>query len=367
MTYNEVLFEEMAGNGGNLGIIILNRPTVLNSLNHSMIHAMYEQLHRWAVADHIKAVVIRAAEGRAFCAGGDLRLTYDRIKTHDPIMTDFFRDEYQLNRFIFHYPKPYIALLDGITMGGGVGISIHGSHRIATDRLLFAMPETGIGFFPDVGGSYFLPRLPSKIGFYLGLTGARIASDDCVGIGIANLKVAQSSLPALMNTLAEQPFLATGTDPRSQVTKLIETFAIPIKSSHLIEQQQAIFACFNGNTMEAICDALQHTDNLLCKEAALVLNKKSPTSLKITLRAMQEGMHLDFDACMRQEYRLVTRFLQGHDFVEGIRAVIIDKDQTPHWDPSLLEEVTNNELDKYFAPLEKELPRILSAVAKLAP
>lgn len=352
-SYTDVLFEEKKGKGGNLGVILLNRQNVLNSLDHDMIHAMYNQLQAWTEADHIKAVVIRAAEGRAFCAGGDLRLTYDRIKAHDPAMANFFRDEYQLNRLIFHYPKPYIALLDGITMGGGVGISIHGSHRIATDNLLFAMPETGIGFFPDVGGTYFLPRLPGKIGFYLGLVGAKIASDDCVGIGIAQLKVAQQSLPELINALAENVF--DEKDARQSVTQIMQPFRLSSQPSQLLEQRRAIYDCFSGDTVEEIVTALQKSENITCKEAALLIAKKSPSSLKITLKALQEGKRLDFDACMRQEYRLVTRFLQGHDFAEGIRAVIIDKDQKPKWQPSSLKEVTESEVEKYFAPLMKEL------------
>lgn len=350
--YTEVLFEEIPGNGGHLGVMTLNRPAVLNSLNHAMVHAMYKQLCAWESQDHIKAIIIRAAEGRAFCAGGDLRLTYDRMLAKDPVMTDFFRDEYQLNLKIFHYPKPYIAFLDGITMGGGVGVSIHGSHRVATDRLLFAMPETGIGFFPDVGGSYFLPRLSGRIGYYLGLTGARIASDDCVQIGIAQHKVAQDSLSTLLNALAQQPFVG---DARAAVTKIIEQYRVPVKSSLLIEHQQAINHCFAANTMEEIMVALKQSEHTICQEAAAMITKKSPTSLKISLKAMQEGARKDFDACMQQEYRLVTRFLHGHDFAEGIRAVIIDKDQMPKWKPDSIEGVTEAEVEKYFAPLTAEL------------
>jgi len=350
--YTEVSFEEMQGNGGHLGVITLNRPTVLNSLNHAMVNAMYAQLLAWEHADHIKAVVIRAAEGRAFCAGGDLRLTYDRMKARDPVMTSFFYDEYQLNRKIFHYPKPYIALLDGITMGGGVGISIHGSHRVATDRLLFAMPETGIGFFPDVGGTYFLPRLSNRLGYYLGLTGARISSDECVHLGIAHHKISQEALPQLLNDLAQTSFTD---DSRAAVSTIIEKYRVPVKSSPLMDQQQMINHCFSANTMEEIMYALQQCENSICKEAVVAINKKSPTSLKISLRAMQAGSKSDFDTCMRQEYRLVSRFLLGHDFAEGIRAVIIDKDQMPKWNPSSIEDVTNANVEKYFAPLTEEL------------
>lgn len=350
--YTEVLFEEISGTNGNLGMIILNRPAVLNSLNHSMVKAMYDQLQAWAVADHIKAVVIRAAEGRAFCAGGDLRLTYDRIRSHDPIMAHFFHDEYLLNRFIFHFPKPYIALLDGITMGGGVGISIHGSHRVATERLLFAMPETGIGFFPDVGGTFFLPRLPGYVGYYLGLVGARIASDDCVALGIAQQKVAPEVLPALIDALAQCSF---ENDARGAVTAVINKFKLPSQTSPLMKHQSALDGCFAGKTMEEILLALQNSEDKICQQALSLIAKKSPTSLKVTLQALHDGKNLDFDVCMRQEYRLTCRFLKEQDFAEGIRAVIIDKDQNPQWNPSILEEVTSSMVKKYFAPLAEEL------------
>lgn len=350
--YQEVLFEEKSGKNGHLGIITLNRPDVLNALNHTMIKALQAQLQRWANAADIKAVVIRAAEGRAFCAGGDLRLTYERAKANDPAMADFFREEYQLNRFIFHFPKPYIALLDGITMGGGVGISIHGSHRVATDRLLFAMPETGIGFFPDVGGTYFLPRLPGKIGCYLGLTGARLNADESVAIGLMQQKVAPDQLPKIIDTLADE---SLGQDPRATVTRILNEFSTDIGPSKLLANEAALNAVFSGRTMEDIVAALQQSTNSLCQEALQALGKKSPTSLKITLKALREGEHLDFDACMRQEYRLVCHFLLGHDFIEGIRALIIDKDQKPQWQPSTLNAVHEAEIEKYFSPLTREL------------
>lgn len=350
--YTEVLFEERKGNGGDLGIITLNRANVLNSLNHDMVLAMHQQLLRWQNDNNIKAVVIRAAEGRAFCAGGDLRLTYERMKSRDPIMTHFFRDEYQLNRLIHHYPKPYIALLDGITMGGGVGISIHGSHRVATDRLLFAMPETGIGFFPDVGGTYFLPRIQNHIGMYLGLSGARIACDDCVEIGIATHKVGQTALPDLINAIAERQFDA---DAKQTVSAVINEFSIATLPSRLREHANSIAECFGATSVKAIFDKIAQSNDILCQEAALAMQKKSPLSLMITLHALHLGNQMDFDRCMQQEFRLVTRFLLSHDFAEGIRAVIIDKDQSPKWQPSSLAEVKTDAVQAYFAPLEEEL------------
>lgn len=350
--FDEVLFEEISGNGGNLGVITLNRPAVLNSLSHKMIVAMHAKLKTWLDDTNIKAVVVRPTEGRAFCAGGDLRLTYDRARANNPKMTEFFYDEYHLNRFIHHYPKPYIAFLNGITMGGGVGISIHGSHRVATEKLLFAMPETGIGFFPDVGGTFFLPRLPGRLGYYLGLTGARIKTEDCVGLGITQHQVAEKDLPELLSALAKQAFSA---DAKSSVTQVINQFKVASQPSVLLQQQDIIDTAFAAGSMEEILQTIHHRSEQVCQDAAVMLSKKSPTSLKITLRALDEGKHLDFDTVMRHEYRLTCRFLQGHDFPEGIRAVIIDKDQKPVWKPGTLLEVTREDVEKYFSPMAEEL------------
>lgn len=352
METQDVLFSEITGHGGNLGVITLNRPAVLNSLNHDMIVAMHPKLNEWAQAAHIKAVVIRAAEGRAFCAGGDLRLTYERAKQHNPLMTEFFSDEYQLNRCIHHYPKPYIALLDGITMGGGVGVSIHGSHRVATERLLFAMPETGIGFFPDVGGTYFLPRLPGLTGYYLGLTGARIKADDSTALGLTNHNIKHDSIPDLLTALADTTF---DQDARASVSAIIARFHAPAAVSALQAAQPALDACFAAPTVEAIMERLAASQHPVCQEALAAMQKKSPTSLKVTLAALNNGKNMSFDACMQQEFRLVSRFLLGHDFIEGIRAVIIDKDQSPHWQPVSLADVEDKSVENYFAPLAKEL------------
>ena len=352
MGSQDVLFQELVGSGGDLGIIILNRSSVLNALNQQMIVAISHQLDTWEQAEHIKAVIIRAAEGRAFCAGGDLRLMYDQIKIHASSVIQFFYDEYHLNRKIFHYSKPYIALLDGITMGGGAGVSLYGSHRIATKRLVFAMPETGIGFFPDVGGSYFLPRLTHYIGYYLGLTGVKITSDDCLQIGIADYKVPVEAQFDLIEQLRQKKF---SQDAHASVSEVIRLFQIPPEASLVMEKKILIHDCFSLSSIEEIIEKLKNSQDYFCQEAALAIAKKSPTSLKVALKAMQMGAYYDFDECMQQEYRLVTRFLQGHDFIEGIRAVIIDKDQTPQWQPSLLSEVTAKQVDDYFVSLVNEL------------
>lgn len=344
-TYDEVLFSEQAGEGGDLGIITLNRPSALNSLSHTMIQLIYAQLKKWAVASQIKAVVIKAVEGRAFCAGGDIRLAYERMKKRDLAAVEFFREEYSLNKFIFHFPKPYIALLDGITMGGGVGISIHGSHRVATDKLIFAMPETGIGFFPDVGGTYFLPRLPHQLGYYLGLTGARINADDCVQLGIAQHKIAPESIVDLIHAIAAQPF---GEDPHATVSHAIEHFSVPVGSSVLTAHKDNLERCFGYKTVEETMIALQSTQNDFSREIAATLDKKSPTSLKVTLAALHRGRDMDFDACMQQEFCLTCHFVQGHDFPEGVEAVIIRKDNAPKWNPAELNQVTDTMVASYF-------------------
>lgn len=348
----DVLFTEQKGKEGHLGIITLNRPAVLNSLNHSMVVAIHAQLKQWVETNEIKAVVVRAGEGRAFCAGGDLRSMYEHHHINDKKSMQFFYDEYQLNRYIFHFKKPYIALLDGITMGGGVGISIHGSHRVVSENLLFAMPETGIGFFPDVGGTYFLPRLSDYWGYYLGLTGKRLQYNDCIALKIATQHVKQDVFPALIRALADAPFQH---DAKQTVTKIITEFCRPTKPSFLLEAAEEISSCFAKNSMEEIVESLKRSRSEAAQEAYQALLKKSPTSLKVTLRALQKGAALSFDACMQQEFRLVSHFLQKHDFLEGIRALIIDKDQSPLWQPLTLNEITTQDVEEYFYPVKHEL------------
>lgn len=352
-TTDDVHFEEKKGSHHTIGVITLNRPAVLNSISHDMIHAMTTQLKHWARDDAMHAVVIQASEGRAFCAGGDLRLTYERMRAKDGVRNTYFQDEYELNRLIYHYKKPYIAFLNGITMGGGVGLSMHGSHRIATDRLLFAMPETGIGFFPDVGGTYFLPRLANEMGTYLGLTGARITVDDAKMLGLVTHKINEAVFPDIMQALLATPIYAS--DARETVTGILDQFAVPVATSPLMQVKEEINASFHHNSIEAILTAIKYSGNTFLESAADILKKKSPTSLKVTLRALREGLLLDFDGCMKQEAYLASHFLEGHDFMEGIRALIIEKDQSPHWQPSDLASITDSMVLDYF--MEPSAPR----------
>lgn len=348
---SEIEFEEISGRDGNLGLITLTRQEVLNALNQKMINAIHQQLKEWESANHIKAVVIRAAPGRAFCAGGDVRSVYDRKLARDPQLIEFFRDEYTMNRCIHNYAKPYIALMDGITMGGGVGISIHGSHRVATDRLLFAMPETGIGFYPDVGTTYILARLPHKLGYYLGLTGARISLADCAAADLIDYCVEAEKFPELIYALADTPF---ENDERATVTHVIKQFSCEMKNSVLPQKYKIIEECFSEKTVEKIIISLEKQDDW-GKEVAAILKTKSPTSLKVTLQALQQAADLEFNEAIQQEFRMTNHFLEHHDFFEGIRAILVDKDQTPHWEPATLKEVSKTMINEYFASLEVEL------------
>ncbi len=261
-----VLFDEMVGQDGNLGVMTLNRPQVLNALNHAMFLSLDQQLTTWAEDPNIKAVVIRAAEGRAFCAGGDIRHAHQLKMNNDPELVNFFRDEYEMNKRIYHFPKPYIALLDGITMGGGVGVSLHGSHRIGTEKLSFAMPETSIGFYPDVGTTHFLSRLPNQIGIYLGLTGVRINYADCLAIGIVQQVVAHDTLEKVLNSLAQSPL------PDNQtVTKIIQPFCMSVEESTLLKHRDEINSCFSKNSVEEILQALENYPTEWCQQTAELL------------------------------------------------------------------------------------------------
>lgn len=339
---HDILFEELTGKNGNIGLITLNRPSVLNALNHAMFKTMHEYLSTWQGQPSIKAVIIRATEGRAFCAGGDVKSVYEKRLNKADDVGDFFKDEYAVNRLIYHYSKPYIALLDGITMGGGAGVSLHGSHRVATERMSFAMPETTIGFFPDVGGSYFLSRVPYKIGFYLGLSGDRIAYNDVFNLGLVDYVISSDKKNQLIQCLVE-----TDLPSKQAVTEIIKNFSMHVPSSELIKHKQVIESCFSYPSVEKILAALNLSTDW-CRQVAHTLKTKSPTSLKVTLQELIRGEQLDFDACMDMEYVMMQQFLSSHDFLEGVRAVLIDKDKNPKWQPSHLNEVTEDDVLHYF-------------------
>jgi enoyl-CoA hydratase len=317
-----------------------------------MVRALAAKLAEWARDAAITRVVVTAAGDRAFSAGGDIRALYDlgRSGQHAEAL-QFWRDEYMLNTLIKRYPKPYVALIDGIVMGGGVGISIHGSHRVAGDRFQFAMPEVGIGFFPDVGGTWFLPRLPGEIGTYCALTGERLKHADAVPYGIATHYVASSRFADLLDALA-------GTVP---VDAILGAFAERLGMGALSVYRRAIDRLFDGRHVETILaaldrEAISHSQDAGWAGAiAALIRGKAPTSLKIALAQVRRGKHCSFTECMKAEFRIVSRIIYQHDFYEGVRAAIIDKDNAPEWRPDRLNQVLESDVERYFAPLEKEL------------
>jgi len=344
MSEPEILFHQNA----KAGVVTLNRPAALNAVTHSMVLQLHAQLRQWEQNPEIKRVIIKAAPGRAFSAGGDIRDLYERGIAGKPHL-QFFWDEYRLNATIKEYPKPYIALIDGIVMGGGVGVSFHGSHRIAGDNISFAMPEVGIGFFPDVGGSYFLPRLPGKTGLYLALTGSRIKKDDLLWCGLATHSVASDKLDELEQALWQ-------TD---DVDKVLAYYIAEIAETGLSRQQSAIEQVFAADTLP---DVLQNLDNLAksqsgnlsdwAQKTLSIIATKSPTSLAIAFGQMRQGQNLDMHQCMQLEYRIVSRVLSGNEFYEGIRAAIIDKDNAPKWDPATIAAIDPDDIAGIFAPLD---------------
>ncbi len=334
----EILFEQR----GPIGLVTLNRPKVLNALTYTMVKQLHPQLQAWENDHSIEAVVIQAAGEKAFCAGGDIRVLHDQGKAGSPEVINFYRDEYRLNRYIKRYPKPYIALMSGINMGGGVGVSVNGSHRVGSQRLLFAMPETGIGLFPDVGGTYFLPRCPGEIGMYLGLTGARLKIADAVYAGIADVYVPADRHEALLARLVAGENVDAAVTAEAQQTE----------AAPLAAQQVQIDTCFSAESVDAILIRLEADGSDWASKTAEIIRSKSPLSTRVAYEQIRAGAQLDFEDCMSLEFRLTNRFMAAPDFYEGVRAVVIDKDQAPKWDPATLDVVTDERVAGYFASLD---------------
>ncbi|OUC45703.1 enoyl-CoA hydratase/isomerase family protein [Trichinella nativa] len=292
-----------------------------------MAKMMFEKLKKTNTDNSIKMVILKGAGNRAFCAGGDIRALALSIKNNDGLVEEFFREEYKLNYLIGKFRVPFVSLIDGIVMGGGVGLSVHGTFRVATERTVFAMPETAIGLFPDVGGSFFLPRLKNKLGFYLGLTGARLSGEDVFEAGIATHYVHSK-----WSITSDREFCLN--------------FCLP-----------KIEKLFSVATVEELFHKLKEDGSQWATECLETMKKMSPTSLKITLRQLKTGMGLEFRECFQMEYRISQRCVKEHDLTEGIRAALLDKDKTPKWIPGTLEEVTEEDIDKYFKvlPAEREL------------
>ena len=326
---------------GAAGVIILNRPKALNALTLTMVRLIADALEAWRGDPLVTRVVIGGSGEKAFCAGGDIRTLYElgRVGDHVQQLT-FWREEYQLNERIRTYPKPVVALIDGIVMGGGVGVSINASHRVAGERFSFAMPEVGIGFFPDVGGTYFLPRLAYRAGVYLALTGLRANAGDALAFGLAQTFVPSAAFAALARAL----------EGGDDVDATLRQFAALAPASALMADANGLEACFSLRDREAILAALESPAAkgfAFAEPARLAMLDKSPTSQALALRQMALGPNVDFDEALRIEYRIVSRVCRGHDFYEGVRALIVDKDNRPIWSPP----PTGADLDAYFAPL----------------
>ncbi len=330
---------------GSAGVVVLNRPKALNALTLTMVRLIAAALDDWERDSAVTRIVLRGAGERAFCAGGDIRHLYDLGRAGDHAsQRTFWREEYQLNERLRSYPKPVVALIDGIVMGGGVGVSINARHRVAGERFVFAMPEVGIGFFPDVGGTYFLPRLAHKAGVYFALTGLRANASDALAFGLAQT-FAQS---ARIGDLAE------ALDGDAPVEATLARFSSDPAPSALMKEADGVEAAFSGESREEILDALAEAERdglAFAAPARAAMLGKSPTSQAIALRQMALGPTLDVHEALRVEYRIVSRICRGHDFYEGVRALIVDKDNRPRWSAA----PSQAELDAYFAPIGDEL------------
>ncbi|MEV6273631.1 enoyl-CoA hydratase/isomerase family protein [Nocardia sp. NPDC051832] len=342
----EVLIDKRDG----LGLITLNRPKAINALNHPMALEILAALRAWATDDEVRTVVVTGAGERGLCAGGDIVAIHRDAKSGaagaDSPTGVFWRDEYILNALIGSYPKPYVVVMDGIVMGGGVGLSGHGSHRIVTERSKIGMPEVGIGFIPDVGGTYLLSRTPGEIGTHVALTTARMTAGDAIAAGFADYYVASENIPALLDTL------------RTETAEIaIAKFATAAPESGLVAQQAWIDACYSADTVEEIVARLQADAAPEANQAAADILSKSPVALKVTLRSLRTARDLpNLAAVLNEEYRVSIASLSSHDLVEGIRAQVIDKDRDPQWSPATLAEVTAAQVEAYFAELgDKEL------------
>lgn len=331
---------------GRLGLITLNRPKALNALSGSMIEIIEPALAAWAKDEGIDAVLIRGAGGKAFCAGGDVRAiaTGGNSPEMRRLKAGYFAAEYRLNYHIHTFGKPFIAVIDGITMGGGCGLSLHGSHVVATERTMLAMPETVLGLFPDVGATWFLNQLKGEMGVYLGLSGVRLRADDLAALGLAQHIVPSDRTEALIDALASGPLDTTTIDA------VLARHAVPVGNPVVAPRQAEIDALFAGATIEAIAGALAGASQDWAQEALATIRRASPTSLKVTLRQLRDGRKLELAEMFRIEYRLAVRCTVGHDFPEGVRAILIDKDNAPRWQPDRLDAVDAALLDSYFGP-----------------
>ena len=329
---------------GNVGHISLNRPKALHALTLEMCHAMSAALTEWAKVDAIEAVLVDHAEGRGFCAGGDIAFLRNSALNDGGVSgRKFFHDEYQLNHQMFEYAKPIVAFMDGVTMGGGVGISQPARYRVATENTRFAMPETGIGLFPDVGGGWYLARLPGRLGQFLALTGARLDGAECLWAGLATHYLPSEKLAEAKARIAEHP---------DRISGILSELSVTPPSARIEANADRIAHHFRSDSLEDVIASLEADDGEWAMKELATLRTKSPQTCKVALRQLAEAAPLtDFADEMRMEYRIASRVLTRPDFAEGVRAVIVDKTGDPQCDPATPEGVTDELIDSIFAPL----------------
>ena len=328
---------------GHAGRLSLNRPKAIHALNLPMCRAMIDALLEWRDDEAVEAVVIDHSEGRGFCAGGDIRMLAESGAKDGTEARQFFHTEYRLNHLLFTYAKPVVAFMDGITMGGGVGISQPAKYRVATEHTRFAMPETGIGLFPDVGGGWYLPRLEGRVGAYLALTGARLDGAECLALGLATHYLPSEKLAEAKARIAQHP---------DRIGGILGELSVTAPPAAIMQHIDRINRLFASDSYEEILAALEADGGEWAEKELATLHGKSPQTCKVALRQLKEGgeMH-DFAAQMTQEYAIGSRVVQMHDFIEGVRALIVDKDNSPKWDPPTPEAVTDDWIDAIFAPL----------------
>ncbi|XP_063906532.1 3-hydroxyisobutyryl-CoA hydrolase, mitochondrial isoform X1 [Zophobas morio] len=339
---DDVIFQDV----GDKGVITLNRPKALNALNLSMVNKLHSKLTEWECEKSL--VIIKGAGGKAFCAGGDVKSVALAGMKGEKLGHSFFKQEYKTDGLIGTYKVPYVALIDGIVMGGGVGLSVHGPYRVATERSVFAMPETQIGLFPDVGGSYFLPRLRGKLGLFLALTGYRLKGADIYKAGIATHYVDSKDLEALECDLLKCQNV-------NGIDTTLKRYSVKDTGEFCLEpMMKDINQWFSGGSVEDIVTNLKKNGCTFAQEIVHLLGKMSPTSMKVTMKQLECGSKMTLEECLQMEYRIAVNCLANKDFYEGVRALLIDKDQNPKWNPATLPEVSSDLVESHFAKLPED-------------
>lgn len=326
---------------GSVGHLVLNRPAAINALTHEMVLGISAALGNWAVDDAVRAVVLSGAGDRGLCAGGDIVGIYNSAKDGGVEAARFWADEYAMNSAVANYPKPYVALMDGVVLGGGVGISAHGSVRIVTERTRLGMPEVGIGFAPDVGGTWLLSRAPGELGTHAALTGGTMTGADAIALGLADHFVNSADLPSFAAALETE-----------EVDAVVGRFAVDTPPSGLLAQRRWIDSAYAGDDAAAIVERLAASAVEAAREAASTILTKSPTGVSVALEALRRAKRLgSLEEVLDQDFRVGLRFLAGTEIIEGIRAQVIDKDRAPRWSPATLAGVSRAKVESYFADL----------------